>query len=255
MTYDCEVCKDATGYLVAEQYQAPDGSMHEREAWHVCECVVRKRVAKLIRKSHITPEFQIIDFGNFTIDGKPRSVAAAYRMAKYYLQDFEQLRFRRQNSMALLGPPGSGKSHLLIAVANQLIVQGISVMYFPWVTGSNDLRGDNDSINNVLQAMRSCDVLYIDDLFQGRMFQGRPDPTTFQKEFLYDVVNDRYLNHRPLLVSSEHTIDVLLGVSETIGSRIYEMCKSFIMIVQLTEEERSKGMILNHRLAGMKAKG
>ena len=40
---------------------------------------------------------------------------------------------------------------------------------------------------------------------------------------------DRYLNYLPIIISTEYAIDILLSFDEAIGSRIYEMCKEYIV--------------------------
>ncbi len=202
--------------------------------------------------SHISPEFQKISFGSFRVEGRPACVLRAYESAQFYSHNFDVLRLRRQNSMALLGPSGAGKTHLLVAVSNALLSQGIGVHYFPWVEGSGDLRdavkGHGDSVTRLLGALKNSDVLYVDDLYKGRK-----EPTEFQLEFLFDVVNFRYLNQLPILVSSERDIEGLCEVDEAIGSRIYEMCSHFLINMRLTDGEQTEGMNLNYRLGQREA--
>ncbi len=144
-----------------------------------------------------------------------------------------------------MGPPGSGKTHLLTAVCNALLSRNVSVHYFPWVGGSNDLRDairdGSETIHTLINRMKAVDALYIDDLFKGRK-----EPTPFQLEFLFDVINDRYLNHKAIMISSERDIEQLCDIDEGIGSRIYEMCKDYTVIMRLTAQEQD--LVLNYRL-------
>ncbi|MFD2746968.1 hypothetical protein ACFSTH_11710 [Paenibacillus yanchengensis] len=73
------------------------------------------------------------------------------------------------------------------------------------------------------------------------MFKGRKEPTTFQLEQLFGLVNHRYLNNKPLLISSEKSISQICEFDEAIGSRINEMCRNYRVILSGSQE-------LNYRL-------
>lgn len=44
----------------------------------------------------------------------------------------------------------------------------------------------------------------------------------------FEIINHRYLNSKPIIISSELTQDKLLDFDEAVGSRIIEMCKGRI---------------------------
>ncbi|WP_162103232.1 ATP-binding protein [Bacillus sp. SKDU12] len=206
-----------------------------------CECVKQKKIAKLMAASGITEKFEKLLFGNFKLNGKPQMIKDAYECAVEYFKDFEKIKGERANSIALLGQPGSGKTHLLTAIMNNLIKKkSTHCLYFPYVEGMSDLKTDFDQLETKLNAMRKADVLFIDDLF--KPVDGKPRATEWQVEQIQSVVNYRYLNHKPLLISSELTTDDLLDVDEALGSRIYQMCKYYTVIIQ------GNRMELNHRL-------
>jgi DNA replication protein DnaC len=229
LTYECEKCKDQYGYII----RGEDG----REYWRFCECREKKKVERLFKSSQITEEFQKMGFRNFKIEGRPRVVIDAYETAKEYLEYFDRFRNSRHNSIALLGNPGCGKTHLLMAVSNNLMRRGIGVLYFTWVDLLNELKDDFDLLHDKVQRMQQVDVLFIDDLFKGRK-----EPTPFQLEQLFAIVNYRYLNHLPMLISSERDIDQMCEIDEAIGSRIYEMCRDYTVLLKGNRKE------LNYRL-------
>ncbi|MED4844108.1 ATP-binding protein [Bacillus atrophaeus] len=234
--YDCPTCKDQLGYL-----EDRDGY----EVWVRCKCVEWRRIRKLMNSSDITAEFEKLQFKNFTKEGKPDVIADAYECAVDYYKDFENIRGGRKNSMALLGQPGSGKTHLLTAVANKLIKSNnVPVQYFPYVEGFNDLKDDFDKLEEKLKRMKEVDVLFIDDLF--KPVGGKPRATEWQLEQMYSVINYRYLNHKPILISSELDIERIVQIDEALGTRIYEMCSDYIVIIE------GDKLLLNHRLAGLR---
>ncbi|MDA1477511.1 ATP-binding protein [Bacillus changyiensis] len=206
-----------------------------------CECVRQKKTARLMAASGITEEFEKLVFGNFKTEGKPDMIKEAYDCAIEYFKDFENIRGKRSNSIALLGQPGSGKTHLLTAIMNNLIKKkSIHCLYFPYVEGMGALKTDFDQLETKLDTMRKVAVLFIDDLFKPA--KGQPRATEWQIEQIQSVVNYRYLNHLPLLISSELTTDELLDIDEALGSRIHQMCRDYTVII------KGDRMKLNHRL-------
>lgn len=210
--YFCNICKDKGVVLIDK----------ESDIYGRCECFKKYKSLKF---SKITPEFKEKSFETFKPD-KPET-KRALNCAKTYLKDFEEIKKDRSNSIMLTGRPGTGKTHLLMALTNQLISENQVVIYFPFVEGFNDLKDNFEELNTKLERMKTVDVLFIDDLFKGRV-----RPTDWQLEQIFGIVNYRYLNRLPLLISSEKNIDEMCEFDEAIGSRIYEMAKNYYVNIR-----------------------
>lgn len=197
-----------------------------------------------MKSSEITEEFRKLGFKSFITDGKPPVIKEAFDCALEYFQEFDAIKETRQNSIALLGQPGAGKTHLLTAIANNLINRlHVPVLYFPYVEGFNDLKDDFDKLAEKLERMKKIDVLFVDDLFKPA--KGKPRATDWQVEQMYAVINHRYLNHMPIMISSELTVDELCNIDEALGTRIYQMCQDYTVVIKGDRKE------LNHRLEGL----
>src|SRR5690625_4556502 len=217
--YNCNKCKDEEGFIS----RSDDGY----EYWSWCDCRDKKHVQRLFTASRITDEFRKKSFENFDCTGRPAVIKDARDAAAEYLQDFSEIQKERKNSIALLGVPGTGKTHLLMAIANELMQQGVGVHYFPWVEGFSDLRNDFENLDQRIHRLQNVSVLYIDDLFKGRK-----NPTEFQAEQLFAIVNHRYLNNLPIMISSEWDFDAICNFDMGIGSRLYEMCKDYAVVLK-----------------------
>lgn len=214
------------------------------EVYRFCECRDRNALDRSFRSSKITTEFSNKTFDNFDISGRPQPVADAYRFARLYAENFQEIKDDRHNSICLLGRPGCGKTHLLMAVCNHLmktkylydVIRFPTLLYFPWVEGFNEIKDDLDLTEERITRMQKVDVLYIDD-----MWKGRARPTPFQLEQMFAVINYRYNERKPVIISSERDIDEMVDLDEGIGSRINQMCRDFRIILK-------GGRELNYRL-------
>ncbi|WP_261133045.1 DnaA ATPase domain-containing protein [Bacillus sp. Marseille-Q3570] len=216
--------------------------------WHdrfseKCSCIKQRNIEMLLQSSEITESFRQNNFKNFVIQGKDQMIKDAYQCAKEYILDFMDIQTTRRNSIALLGQPGAGKTHLLTAISNHLMIdKQVSVLYFPYVEGFDDLKNDFEKLEGKMERMKKTYVLFIDDLFKPIGKNRKPRATEWQIEKIYSLVNYKYLNNLPILISSELTIDELEAIDEALGSRIYDMCKDYTVII------RGDKRTLNQRL-------
>lgn len=247
--YSCSLCNDK-GFILRNvpdldelgvQRKWPNKKPKFIETLIDCECYKKRQSDYLMKSSEITGEFMSMGFSSFSLDGKHELIKEAHQCAFDYYKDYPEIHKERCNSISLLGNPGSGKTHLLTAIANNLIQKRqVSVLYFPYVEGFNDLKDDFDQLEKKLTRMKRVDVLFIDDLFKGRDI-----PTPFQLEQMFAVINYRYLNHMPIMISSEKTVDELCDIDEALGTRIYQMSKKYTVVIKGDRKQ------LNHRLEGL----
>lgn len=80
-----------------------------------------------------------------------------------------------------------------------------------------------------MQRFKEASVLYIDDLFKSKD-NAPPTPSDVQKTF--QMLNFRYNNGLPTIISSELTIDRILQIDEATGGRIKEMCDQCLNIAR-----------------------
>lgn len=202
-------------------------------------------MARLFHSSQITPAFRLKTFENFTSQGVPPVVRAMKAVTQKYAAEFDQVRHQENSWLALLGEPGCGKTHLAAAVANVLLTRGIGLLYFQHIEGMGELmdalrNSKEDRITDKLMGMKKIDVLIWDDLF--KPLGGQSQPREFEVKVAIEVLNYRYLNLLPTIISSERTPEDLVRIDKALGSRIIERAKGRITVAE--------GIEANYRLRG-----
>lgn len=206
------------------------------ERWGDCDCVKSKRYKKLYESSGIAKAFAGKTLENYKTDGMPIIIQRAKETVMNYLNNLGNT-----TGIALLGQVGCGKTHLCIALANELFNRNIGVLYMQYrevITHLKQCMTDEAFYQKELNRYKTAPVLYIDDLYKGAIRQGKISESDLG--IMFEVINFRYLNRKPIIISSEYIIDNLLEFDEAVGSRILEMCKGFII--------EFEGPELNYRL-------
>ncbi len=146
-----------------------------------------------------------------------------------YLIQFDKIKNDRNNSILLSGKSGCGKTHLSLALANNLLKKKeVAVVYMPYrdiITSLKQNMLDEDYYRKTLAKYQKAEVLLIDDLLKGKI-------TESDVNIMFELINYRYLNRLPMIISTEYGQRKLLDFDEAIGSRIYEMCKGYVVEIK-----------------------
>lgn len=191
-----------------------------------CKCQEIEIAKRQWNNCGINPEQSKQTFGTFKIWNESSKIAKSTAAA--YYKSFETIKSTRKNSIMFCGQVGSGKTHLSIALALNFLQKNIKVVYLPYrdiVTQIKQNMLDAEYYQKEISKYQLAEILLVDDLFKGRI-------TDSDVNIMFEIINYRYLNRLPIIVSSEFQIDRLLNFDEGVGSRIYEMCKDFIVQIE-----------------------
>jgi DNA replication protein DnaC len=191
---------------------------------------------KLMESSKLTAAFRKKTFANYNLEGCDNQVRIMFDVAFTYADNFDRIRLKENNWLALLGEPGCGKTHLLAAVMNRVFEKSDTPgLYFPHVDGINELLdarfSDNrEKVSAKMDELKNAPLLLWDDLLKP-IGDIHKDPQTFEAKIVYEVLNYRYLNLLPTIISSERSPEGLLAMDKATGSRIMERAKGQIAAV------------------------
>ena len=220
--YKCNKCNDRT-FILIDNEAVP------------CECRALREAESILKHSGISKEFSKKTFDNFDYSRNAFAVNI-YTLAKCYANSFKDIEKERCNSIMFMGQVGAGKSHLSLAIANELMEDGVGVVYMSYrevITRLKQNIMDEVYYHRVMGKYKNARVLLIDDLFKGKV-------TESDINIMFELLNFRYFNKLPVIVSCEMDVDRILSVDEAIGSRLVEMCKCVEV----------KGKKLNYRMYG-----
>jgi len=134
--------------------------------------------------------------------------------------------------LLLAGQPGCGKTHLCTAVCRSLLLQGKEVRYMSWREKVNQIKSapmEGGIRASLLEELKKAEYLYIDDLFKtGTSTDGSCNPTQADGNLAFELLNYRYNNRLPTIISTERTPQELVKIDEATGSRILEMAGEHI---------------------------
>lgn len=214
--YSCPICKD-TEWILSKDESGSEYAVR-------CQCWEQKTALRLMASSGIREEDTKKGFNDFLTFEESGLVVAKQTAARYF-KHFDEIKDTRHNSLLLCGASGRGKTTLGMAVANNLIRKCVGVRYMPYrdeVTRLKQEITDEYTYNEHINRLKTARVLFMDDMLKGKV-------TESDVNILYEIINYRYLERLPMIISTEKLSNELLNFDEAIGSRILEMCKGYVV--------------------------
>lgn len=173
-------------------------------------------------------------------------------IAKNFVKDYEQMK-KENIGLLFYGSVGSGKTYLACSIANTLIEQyqvGVKIRNFAQIINELQKGGFDLDKNAYIESLVNTSVLILDDL-------GIERDTSYAKEQVYNIVNNRYLKQKPTIFTTNLSYDTILNCTESVEyqriySRIVEMCipvmvvgEDFRKAIQKDKLARNKERLLN----------
>ena len=171
-------------------------------------------------------------------------------LAHFYAEHWETM--REENIGYLLwGKVGTGKSYFAGCIANALMEQEVPVRMTNFSAILNDMTASFEGRNEYIERLCRFSLLIIDDF-------GMERGTEYGLEQVYNVIDSRYRSGKPLIVTTNLTLDSLQNPQDTAHARIYdrllEMCAPILFTGEnfrkqtATEKlDRLKGMLAEQK--------
>lgn len=211
--YCCSKCSDKG------QYEENGRSM-------MCSCMKNLLVSVACEELNKTAPLSLSTFETFNIDyyskdkDENTGISPYYVMSKVYEFCIKYAKKFNEHSGSILmkGNTGLGKTHLSLAIANEVIKKGCGVIYVSAPLLLQRLEKNyfsGDKSDDIEQFVTDCDLLIIDDL-------GTEFKTPFSTSQLYNVCNSRILKNKPIIISTNLSPEEMKNdYSERFVSRIF----------------------------------
>jgi len=168
----------------------------EAQAAREAEAGRQARIEARLNHAGIPAAFRGRSFDAFKVESD--DMAHALAIAKEYSENFWSRHAKEGTFLIFGGQPGTGKSHLALAIAQTAMLRG-TVMYMDVMDVIRQVRGTwkKDSAKSEADVLRSLgseiDLLIIDEI-------GVQRGTEDEQVILFDIINRRYRDLRPTIL-------------------------------------------------------
>lgn len=174
----------------------------------------QRRIEKRLNQAGIPLRFRTRSFDNFETGSKEKDENR--RIAWSFADSFKD-RFSEGATMVFSGKPGTGKSHLAIAVCMAIMAGGYTAMYLNAMDAirlvrSTWKRESGRSEEDVMRDLSSVDLLVLDEV-------GAQYGTEGEQVILFDIINRRYQDQMPMILLTNQGKE---GFKQYLGDRAFD---------------------------------
>ena len=146
--------------------------------------------------------------------------------ARFYVESWETMQAENIGYL-FWGGVGTGKSYLAACIANALMEKEVAVRMTNFATILNDLAASFEGRNEYISRLCSYPLLILDDF-------GMERGTEYGLEQVYSVIDSRYRSGKPLIATTNLTLEELQHPQDTPHARIYDRLTSMCAPVRFT---------------------
>lgn len=235
-SWDCEKCHDT-------------GKIYYNGKHLICSCAKNDLRKRKQRNGNLPKHLHDATFDNANLNYYEPSLKKdngmnyrenaqkIYYLAASFVDNIQNDSHNR--GLIIEGPIGSGKSYLLGSIANALIDSRIRFRYIVYSDLLQQIRSTYNQDNpendekQILSNVQEVPVLLIDDL-------GTEKATEFASSTLYQIIDHRYREEKPIILSTNYSIKNLKNRFPVMGERIFQRLLEMNKYLELAGNVRLK---------------
>ena len=146
------------------------------------------------------------------------------KLARQYVEYWTEMQ-KKNTGLLIWGGVGTGKSVFAGCIANALMEREVPVCMTNFARILNELNNSFSGRNEVVERLCRYPLLIIDDF-------GMERDTNYALEQVYNIIDSRYRSKRPLIITTNLTLDEICKPKNMAYQRIYdrvlEMCAPLV---------------------------
>ena len=232
----CEICGAPKQMLLSR----PDGQTYPVRI--PCDCESKKRLQEkesreirehqrqvnLLRQKAFPGSL----YYDYTFEKASENISVI-DLAKSYVKHFPEMEAKGVG-LVFWGGIGTGKTFVSGCIANALIDQEISCRMTSIPRIFHSMNGSTfEQKKEYLKSLNDCRLLIIDDM-------GTERNTEYSMELVYSIIDDRYVNRSPMIVTTNLTLTELKDPPDREHGRIYSRIMNMCMPVKVNEKNLRK---------------
>lgn len=170
-------------------------------------------------------------------------------VAKRYVENFRTM-YKNNKGLLFYGSVGTGKTFMAACIANALIDEGHPCLVTNFARIVNTIQGLREGKQEYIDSLNDYSLLVVDDLAAER-------DTEYMNETIMNVVDARYRIGKPIIVTTNLSVEQLQNPSDIMKQRIYSRLLEMCIPIEVSGGDRRKEKLISgnddiERLLGLK---